>query len=218
MSLFITFEGCDGSGKTYQSKALYRKLISQGIASILTQEPGGTPLGDKIRVILKKYNQGIISPESELLLFNACRIHLINEVIKPNLQKDMVVICDRFADSTTVYQGYGRGLNLGTVREVNQIALQGIRPDLTVLLDIPAEAGLNRKRSNINDRFENQDISFHNRIREGFLQLAAEEPGRWLIIDGLMSKGMEKRQLSDIKIEKKLLIFLCYSLMQIAIK
>ena len=188
MSLFITFEGGDGSGKTYQSKALYRKLCQQGIASMITQEPGGTPLGDKIRNILKLYNQSAISPESELFLFNACRVHLINEVIKPGLQKGSVVICDRFADSTTVYQGYGRGIDLKTVKAVNQIALQGIRPDLTVLLDIPVEIGLSRKNNNLNDRFETQGFSFHDRIRNGFLQLAFEEPERWLVVDGLMSK------------------------------
>ncbi len=188
MSLFITFEGGDGSGKTYQSKALYRKLCQQGIASVITQEPGGTPLGNKIRNILKLHSQSVISPEAELFLFNACRVHLINEVIKPGLQKGSVVICDRFADSTTVYQGYGRGIDLETVKTVNQIALQGIGPDITVLLDIPAEIGLSRKGTNSKDRFENQGISFHDRIRKGFLQLASEEPERWLVIDGLMSR------------------------------
>jgi dTMP kinase len=186
--LFITFEGCDGSGKTYQSRALYRRLTRQGIASVITQEPGGTPLGNKIRSILKQFSRSTISAEAELFFFNACRVQLINEVIKPNLLQGVVVICDRFADSTIVYQGYGRGIELEKVRAVNEIALQGIRPDLTVLLDIPVEVGLNRKHLNVRDRFESEGLSFHNRVREGFLQLASEEPERWLVIDGLMSK------------------------------
>ena len=183
MSLFITFEGGDGSGKSVQARALYRKLSKLAIPVLLTYEPGVTSLGKKISRWLKWAQDVDISPVAELLLFNASRAQLITEVIKPNLESGKVVICDRYVDSTTAYQGYGRGLDLGMVRAVNAVATHGLRPDWTVLLDISVAAGFVRKRDKNPDRFELEDISFHRRVREGYLKLAADEPQRWLVVD-----------------------------------
>ena len=188
MALFITFEGGDGSGKSVQARALYRKLSQSAIPVLLTHEPGGTPFGNKIGRWLKWTEIKDVSPLTELLLFNASRAQLVSEVIRPNLKKGMMVICDRYADSTTAYQSYGRGLGLEMVEAINNTATQGLKPDLTVLLDMPAEQGLARKRVKKKDRFEQEDIAFHQRVRDGFLKLAVDDPQRWLVIDASQSK------------------------------
>ncbi len=188
MSLFITFEGGEGSGKSVQVRALYRRLLKLDVPALLTHEPGGTPFGERLGRWLKWTEGTALSPVTELLLFNASRSQLITEVIQPNLRDDKIVICDRYADSTTAYQSYGRGLDLEIVRAVNNAATQGLTPVLTVLLDIPVEEGLARKRATRKDRFEQQDIAFHRRVREGYLKLAREEPERWLVIDATHSK------------------------------
>ena len=188
MSLFITFEGGEGCGKSTQAKVLYRKLSQLAIPAILTYEPGGTPFGKKLRRLLKQTQDANISPLTELLLFNASRAQLVTEVIRPSLERGIVVICDRYADSTTAYQGYGRGLDLSTVTAVNNTATQRLKPDLTVLLDIPADEGLARKRNKKQDRFEQEEITFHQRLRDGFLKLATKELQRWLVIDATQSK------------------------------
>ncbi|HIE17795.1 MAG TPA: dTMP kinase [Dehalococcoidia bacterium] len=188
MSLFVTFEGSEGCGKSTQAKALWKKVSRLGIPAVLTHEPGGTTLSKEVRYLLKKQRQGGISPLAELLLFAACRIQLVTEIIRPNLKQGKVIICDRFADSTIAYQGYGRGLDLDTIREINQLATEGIKPDLTILLDIPVEKGLDRKQTKAGDRFETEDIAFHNRVRDGYLKLAADEPERWLVIDATLPK------------------------------
>jgi dTMP kinase len=189
LSLFITFEGAEGCGKSTQARALWRRLVRRGIPVLLTYEPGGTALGNRLRYVLKKRLQDKISPLGELFLFAACRVQIVNEVIRPGLQQGKVVICDRFSDSTTVYQGYGRGLNLETIEEINDLATDGIKPDLTILLDIPPQQGLNRKTSRSSDRFEAENMAFHHKIRDGYLKLAAEEPARWLTIDATMPRA-----------------------------
>jgi len=183
MSLFITFEGGEGCGKTFQARALYRRLTRLAIPALLTQEPGGTPLGTKISRWLKWTDNLDISPLAELLLFNASRAQLVARVIQPGLKDNQVVICDRYTDSTTVYQGYGRGLELTTVEAINRTSTQELKPDLTILLDMPAEEGLARQGHKRADRFEQEDIEFHRRVRQGFLKLADREPQRWLIVD-----------------------------------
>jgi dTMP kinase len=188
MSLFITFEGGEGCGKSSQSKLLLNRLTKLAIPASLVHEPGKTALGDKITRLLKWSRNISISPLSELLLFNASRAQLIVEVIRPALEKDTVVICDRFTDSTLAYQGYGRGLDLATVLNVNRIGTQGLLPDLTILLDLPVEAGLARKQDKKADRFQTENLSFHRRVREGYLKLAKAEPKRWLVVDGTQSK------------------------------
>ncbi len=188
MALFITFEGGEGSGKSVQAKTLYRRLSKLAIPAFLTHEPGGTALGNKLGRWLKWTDDRDISPLTELLLFNASRAQLVTEVIRPNLESGITVICDRYADSTTVYQGYGRGLDLETVETINNMATQGLKPDLTVLLNVPVTVGLARKRGERHDRFEQEETTFHQRVREGYLKLAAEDPERWLIIDGTQSQ------------------------------
>ena len=188
MSLFITFEGGEGCGKSVQARALYRKLSQLDIPALLTHEPGGTPFGEKLGRWLK-WTEGVdISPLTELLLFNASRAQLVTEVIQPSLQKKTVVICDRYAESTTAYQCYGRGLDLEMVMNINNAATQGLRPYLIVLLDLPAEEGLARKRDKRKDRFEQEDLDFHHRVRQGYLKLAKSDPERWLVIDASLSK------------------------------
>ena len=188
MALFITFEGEEGSGKTLQAKALYRRLSLLAIPAILTHEPGGTSAGEKMARWLKWAKDTGISPLTELLMFNASRAQLVEEVIQPNLKNGKVVICDRYTDSTIAYQGQGRGLDTELVQNINKIATQGLRPDLTFLLDISAEQGLARKKDQRHDRFEQEDMAFHHRVRESYLELATEEPERWCVIDASQPK------------------------------
>jgi dTMP kinase len=188
LGLFITFEGGEGCGKSTQSKLLLKKFEQQNIPVVLTHEPGGTALGDEIRKTLKNKRNSFVSPQTELLLFAASRAQLVAEVIRPTLKEGEVVICDRFAHSTLVYQGYGRGLDLTIVETVNTVATGNLKPDLTVFLDISPEQGLARKQSS-KDRFELEDLSFHRRVREGYLKMAAAEPDRWLVIDASLPKG-----------------------------
>jgi len=186
MSLFITFEGGEGCGKSVQAKALYKRLLRLAIPVILTCEPGGTPIGNRIAHWLKWAED--ISPLAELMLFNAARAQLVNEVIRPELENGKIIICDRYADSTTAYQGYGRGLDLEMVKAINNSATQGLMPDLTILLDVSVEEGLGRKKTEGRDRFEQEDLAFHQRVRDGYLKLAASEPQRWLVVDAAKSK------------------------------
>ena len=188
MSLFITFEGGEGCGKSSQSKLLYQRLKRLAIPALLIHEPGVTALGKKVTRLLKWSKDINISPLSELLLFNVSRAQLVEEVIRPNMKEGAVVICDRYADSTMAYQGYGRSLDLATVTIVNRIGTQGLLPDLTILLDLPIEAGLARKKDKKADRFQTESLSFHRRVREGYLKLAKAEPKRWLVIDAAQGK------------------------------
>ncbi|MFC1918852.1 dTMP kinase [Chloroflexota bacterium] len=194
MALFITFEGGEGSGKTLQARLLYRKLTKLAIPAVLTQEPGGTTLSRKLARLLKWPDDSGISPLTELLMFNASRAQLIDELILPNLKDGKMVICDRYADSTTAYQSYGRGLDLEMVRAINNTATRGLTADLTVLMDIPTEEGFARKRGSKHDRFEQEDLDFHRRVREGYLKMAASEPERWLVIDA----GQPKDKIKEI--------------------
>jgi len=187
MSLFITFEGGEGCGKSVQARALYRRLSQLAIPVLLTHEPGGTPPGKRIARWLKWGDA--MPPQAELLLFNVSRALLVAEVIQPALKNGQTVICDRFTDSTTAYQSYGRGLDLATVRAVNNTATQGLEPDLTILLDIAALTGLARKQNQKADRFEQENIAFHQKVRQGYLKLANNEPKRWLVIDATLPKA-----------------------------
>jgi len=194
MPLFITFEGGEGSGKSFQSNVLHKLLTRENIPSILTREPGGTPLGEEITKCLKWQNSSI-SPMAELLLFNASRSHLVETVINPAFAEGKTVICDRFTDSTIVYQGFGRKLNMETIENINNIATGGLKPDLTILMDILPGIGLARKRGQKRDRFEKESLTFHNRVRKGYLELAAKEPERWLIINAGKSKEEIAREI-----------------------
>ncbi|MFC1892982.1 dTMP kinase [Chloroflexota bacterium] len=188
MSLFITFEGGEGSGKSVQAQALYRRLSQLAIPALLTQEPGGTPLGNKLQRLLKRAEGIDISPLAELLLFNASRAQSVERIIKPSLEQGKVVVCDRYADSTTAYQSYGRRLDFQMVQTTNHMATKGLQPDLVILLDVPVEEGLARKRAKRYDRFEREDIAFHRKVREGYLSMAHSDPQRWLVIDATQPK------------------------------
>jgi dTMP kinase len=187
LGLFITFEGGEGCGKSTQSRLLLERLQQQNIPALLTHEPGGTPLGNELRKLLKRKRRSSISSRAEMFLFAASRAQLVAEVIRPALEEGKVVICDRFSHSTLVYQGYGRGLDLSTVETVNSLAIQNVEPDVTVFLNISPEQGLARKRS-LKDRFEMENLSFHRRVRKGYLKVAAAEPDRWLVIDASLPK------------------------------
>ena len=189
MSLFITFEGGEGCGKSYQSKTLFKHLSDECIPSLLTHEPGGTPLGENISRWLKWRAELKLSATGELLLFSASRNQLVNEVIAPALLRGDVVACDRFYDSTIAYQGYGRGLDLDTIKQINAISTGGLKPSLTILLDIPAREGLARKSHLNQDRFEKEKLVFHEQVRQGYLQLARDEPKRFLVVDALLTKA-----------------------------
>jgi dTMP kinase len=188
MSLFVTFEGGEGCGKSTQTRALRNRLEKLAIPAIFIREPGGTPLGERIRHILKKSTEIQIAALTELILFNASRSQLVSQVIRPALNSGNIVVCDRFADSTVAYQCYGRGLDRQKVNEMNEIAVQGLKPDLTFLLDVSPTAGLARKQPDANDRFEKEQLAFHQRIRAGFLEMAAAEPQRWKVIDSTLPR------------------------------
>jgi len=188
LAVFITFEGGEGSGKSTQARVLYKRVLQSGIPVILCHEPGGTSLGKELRRYLKQTRQTEISPLAELLLFAASRAQLVAEVIRPNLGSGTIVICDRYTGSTVAYQGYGRGLDLGVIQTVNAVVTQGLSPDLVILLDIPVEIGLARKRSAKEDRFESEELTFHQQVREGYLRMAAADPGRWLVVDATLPR------------------------------
>lgn len=198
MSLFITFEGGEGSGKSLQTQALYKELTRRKISVILVHEPGSTAVGERLTRLLKWAQTTNISSLTELMLFNASRAQLIDEVIRPALDAGKIVICDRFTDSTVVYQGYGRGLDIDVINTINNTATGNVKPDLKVLLDIPVSEGFARKKGQAHDRFEKEEKAFHERVREGYLKLAAAEPQRWLVVDGRLSK----QQIQDIILEK----------------
>lgn len=187
---FITLEGPEGSGKSTQAKMLIRRLADCGIEAVYTREPGGTALGEEIRNILQ-HNQAGEAPceRAELLLFEASRNQLIEKVIRPNLEKGVWVICDRFMDSTAAYQGYGRGLPVNEIEAINRFTVNKVVPDLTLLLDLEVAAGFKRiaqrylALGETADRFEQEDRSFHERVRAGYLKLAEKEPERFRIIN-----------------------------------
>ncbi len=188
MSLFITFEGPEGSGKSTQARLLAEWLSAQGLNVLFTREPGGTSIGDRVRQILLSPNSAGLVPEAEVLLFSASRAQLVREAILPHLEAGGIVVCDRYADSTYAYQGYGRGLDMDTLRRITHFATQGLVPDLTFLIDIPVEEGLRRKRRGNGEddwnRMEAELHAYHERVREGYLELAAQEPARWVVLDG----------------------------------
>ena len=182
--MFITLEGPDGSGKTTQIQRLYGRLVAAGYDPLLTREPGGTPIGDQIRDVLHRLDNRDMIDTTEILLYSASRAQLVAQVIRPALDQGRLVLCDRYADSTMAYQGYGRQLDLEALRVITRFATGGLKPDLTVLLDVNVEIGLRRKKAAEEwNRMDQQAIDFHQRTREGYLALAAAEPGRWVIVD-----------------------------------
>jgi dTMP kinase len=190
--LFLTFEGIEGCGKTIQATLLVQYLKSRNIPVLHTREPGGTPIGDQIRKILLNPENHAMTGLTELLLYSASRAQHVQQIIRPSLEKGLFVVCDRYTDATLAYQGAGRVLDWKTIQTLNQIATSELCPDLTILLDVPVELGLERARNrnlkmdsrNQEGRFEEEDLAFHTRVREGYIQLATREPDRIRIIDG----------------------------------
>ena len=197
MFLFITFEGVEGSGKTTQIQRLKKYLAQKGIPCKVTREPGGSSIGEKIRKILLNPDHREMTPMTELLLYEAARAQHVREVIKPFLEKEGVVLCDRFSDATLAYQGYGRRIDLKWIERLNHLSSRGIRPDVTFLLDCPSDVGLKRAiqrnralKQEREERFEREEIQFHRRVRKGYLAIARKEPHRVKVID--TRQGEEK--------------------------
>jgi dTMP kinase len=194
VGLFITFEGGEGCGKSTQARRLANWLKGDGYDVLLTHEPGGTALGEELRHCLKKGRDGDVAAEAELLMFAAARSQLTVTRILPKLAQGGIVLCDRYADSTIAYQGYGRGLSFDTISDVNRIATRGLVPDLVVLLDMDPAQALQRKKS-AHDRFEHESPAFHERVRNGYRSLAQEEPARWLVLDASQSSSITTRSI-----------------------
>lgn len=190
--MFITLEGPEGSGKTSQIPLLTAYLKEQGYPVLTTREPGGTSIGDQVREILTSMHNTAMQPRTETLLFCAARAQLVDEVIRPHLAQDEIVLSDRYADSTLAYQGYGHGNDLEVLRGLLKFATGGLWPDLTLLLDLPVEDGLQRKRASGGEwnRLDAYTVEFHQRVRNGFLEMARGEPARWQVIDATQPREM----------------------------
>lgn len=195
--MFITFEGPEGSGKTSQIRTLAEALRQAGHAVVATREPGGTAIGDQVRAILTRLDNTAMHPRAEILLFLAARAQLVEQVIRPETNAGRIVLCDRYADSTLAYQGYGHGYDRDLLRRLLNFATAGLKPDLTLLLDLDPAVGLQRKKSSEEwNRLDAYELVFHQRVRQGFLELAQAEPARWTIIDA--SRPLAEVQ-SDIR-------------------
>lgn len=202
--MFITLEGPEGSGKTSQLPALAEFLRQRGYDVLVTREPGGTQVGDQIREVLMNLKNVSIVPETEILLFQAARAQHVAEKIRPALEKGQIVICDRFGDSTLAYQGYGHQMDLRTLQYLNHFATGGLFPDLTLLLDVPIRDGLARKIDNGSEwnRLDAYAEAFHERVRQGYLELAREEPERWQIIDATQEKEQVQNEMRTAILER----------------
>lgn len=197
MQRFITFEGIEGCGKSTQLRLLASRLEHRGFSVVSTREPGGSPIADQIRSILLDAGNNAMTPMAELLLYAAARAQHVEEVILPALESGKIVLCDRFTDATVAYQGYGRGLDMSTILELNRLASRSLRPDISVLLDCPVETGLSRAKARIEnaagareERFELEAMAFHEKVRKGYLELADREPERFIVVSG--SRAMEE--------------------------
>ena len=201
--MFITLEGPEGSGKSSQIPALAQYLEAQGYRVLCTREPGGTSIGDQIRAVLTSMDNPELLPRTEILLFLAARAQLVAQVIRPALREGKVVLCDRYGDSTLAYQGYGHGLDLNSLRAMLNFATEGLKPDLTLLMDLDIKTGLARKKS-IDEwnRLDAYEVSFHERVRAGYLQLAEEEPERWQRMDASKPKDEVQTMLRQIVLQR----------------
>lgn len=195
MGFFITLEGPEGCGKSTQMRLLVPFLQQRGHDIIATREPGGTPIGDRVRAILLDPAHTEMLASTEFLLFSAARAQHVGQVIRPHLKRGGVVVCDRFADSSLAYQGYGYGRDLAALRAISRYATGGLVPDVTFLLDLPVEVGLQRKLGGAGDawnRMEQKLLDYHHRVRAGYLAMAADEPQRWVVLDS--SQGRDQVQ------------------------
>ena len=210
--LFITFEGGEGAGKTSQINTLAQSLTQAGHKVVTTREPGGTPESEKVRNLLVQRDGGNWTPMAEILLFFAARVMLVEKIIRPALEEGKIVICDRFTDSTRAYQGYGHDFDLQAIEQLKETALGGLEPNVTFMLDIDPQDGLERSGRRLaaealnvkqkEDRFENMDLEFHTRLRNGFLQIAKDNPERCHVIDASRDLDSVAQQISDIVMKK----------------
>lgn len=198
--MFITLEGPDGSGKSSQLHVLADWLHEQGVEIYTTREPGGTDIGDQIRNVLHDLKNTAMHPRTEILLYLASRAQHVEEIIRPLLAKGTIVLCDRYADSTMAYQGYGHGVDLEMLKRLLDFSTGGLYPDLTLYLDLDVEQGLNRRKKSGGEwnRLDAYTLAFHTRVREGYLTLAAQEPQRWSKIDAAQSFDQVQNDLRQV--------------------
>lgn len=202
--MFITFEGPDGSGKTTQIRILASTLIEAGFSVVVTREPGGTAIGDQIRNVLHDTANTAMSSVAEVLLYSASRAQLVEELIRPALANGLIVLCDRYADSTMAYQGFGRGLDRGMLADLTAYATGGLKPDLTIYLDLDVSDGLARRRNEGEEmnRLDLEAVHFHERVRGGYRLLAAADPGRWITVDADRPAGEVATEIRDIVLHR----------------
>ena len=200
---FITFEGPEGGGKTSQIRLLAQFLSERDCPVLVTREPGGTEIGNQVREILTRMENTNMHPRTEILLFLAARAQLVEQCIRPQLEKGMIVLCDRYADSTLAYQGYGHGIDLELLQGFLSFATAELWPTLTILLDIDPSQGLNRKRGGSEwNRLDDYALAFHQRVRQGYLQLARQNPERWVTIDASQAFETVQSQVRRVVLEK----------------
>ncbi len=201
--MFITLEGPEGSGKTLQLPMLADYLRSQGHQVFTTREPGGTSISEQIRTILHNLENKEMNPRTEILLYQASRAQLVEQMIRPHLKKGWVVLSDRYADSTLAYQGYGHQIDIESLRVLVTFATGGLKPDLTILLDIDVETGLRRKELKGEwNRLDAYDLEFHKRVYQGYLQLVRDEPERWVVVDASQAPKKVQDDLRSVVAER----------------
>ncbi len=201
--MFITLEGPDGSGKSTQASLLVEYLRQGGRDVHATREPGGTSIGDQVRQILANLENTAMHPRTEILLFQASRAQHVEQVIRPHLEQGGIVVCDRYADSTLAYQGYGHQVDLERLRAIVDFATGGLKPDLTFLLDIDVEVGLRRRtKSGEWNRLDAYELAFHQRVRQGYFELARLEPARWVILDGGRPVDVVQADIQKVAMER----------------
>ncbi|HNT53496.1 MAG TPA: dTMP kinase [Anaerolineaceae bacterium] len=202
--MFITLEGPEGSGKTSQLPKLADYLREQGYDVLTTREPGGTVIGDQVRAVLTRLDNTAMQPRTEILLFLAARAQLVEEVIRPALAAGRIVLSDRYADSTLAYQGFGHGVDLALLRLLLDFATGGLRPDLTLLLDVDPAVGLGRRRSSGGEwnRLDAYALEFHQRVRQGYLSMAHQDPTRWRVVDASQPPDVVQSALSQLVLNR----------------
>ncbi len=203
MSLFVTFEGPEGGGKTTQIKLLGEYLQARGFKVLVTREPGGTEISEQIRQVILSHHNRSITHATEALLFSAARAQIVAQLIRPALAEGKIVLCDRYADSTLAYQGYGLGLDLDALRAITRFATGGLVPDLTFYLDLPVEVGIARKAGGEVNRLDQKEIAYHRRVRAGFVELVRTEPARWVLIDATRAIDEMQKQIRE-EVERRM--------------
>ncbi len=194
---FIVFEGIDGSGKSTQIDLLSDYLGSKGHDVLVLREPGSTSLSERIREIILHQHDLILDPRAEALLFTAARVQLVSEIIAPALHSGKIVLCDRFSDSTIAYQGFGRELPTDEIISIQRFATQGLEPDLKILFDLPVDLAASRRETSENDRMESAGLAFLDRVRRGYLALAADNPTNWLVVDASKDVSGIAKEIKD---------------------